>query len=601
MELLTEKALSALIRKANKAYYMTQEPIMTDAEYDALIVIMQNRFPFNKVVTEGHTTTKVSSRKVKLPYEMWSLDKIKPDADNLAKWRLLYPPLLGTYVVSVKVDGISALYHNGQLFTRGNGIEGQDISACIPFLQGKLPQGQCTVRGEMIVRKDIFQKKYQHMFANPRNFVGGVLNQKMPDPQVLPDLSFVAYEVLQPANLNPAQQLTFLQENHPTVEVVQYLTWPEIGLPQLAQLFQEWRRSYAYEIDGLVCYHNALHPRIPGQNPSHAFAFKMTLFEQGAETLVKAVHWAASKDGYLKPRVQFEPITIGGVLIEYATGFNAKFILENGIGPGALIQVVRSGDVIPHINQVLRRVSYEIQLPSEPPCEWNANKVDLVLTQAAKALDPAVRIKNIAGFFTTIGVDGMGPGITQKLYAAGYDTINKIVHMNVRDFSQLAGFQLTLAQKIQQGIALKLQEASLPLLMHASNLFGRGYGLKKITKAYEEHSLPPAEMQTFKTFLQELGLNYAAIELKDKEKDKHNDKNKKDQTLHNKTIVLSGFRDKAFQDELAQQGAIVGANVTKDTFVVICTNAQTNTGKIADAKKYNIPVLTLTEFRAKYI
>jgi DNA ligase (NAD+) len=607
---MNEEALVTLIRKANKAYYVLQKPIMSDAEYDALCTILQNQFPLNTVASEGHTNTPVFNRKVQLPYEMWSLDKIKPDTATLSKWLLIHGPVpmnSATYVVSCKVDGISALYHNGQLFTRGNGIEGQDISACVPYLSHKLPHGFCSVRGEIIVRKDVFEKKYAKLFANPRNFVGGILNQKVPPPDIVQDLSFVAYEVLEPRNLLPASQLTFLQEHHPSVEVIQYQTLPEISLHQLADLFQEWRRSYPYEIDGLVCYHNAkLHARIPGQNPSHAFAFKMALAEQSANTTVVAVHWAASKDGYLKPRVQFEPITIGGVLIEYATGFNAKFIQENGLGPGALIQVVRSGDVIPHIAQVLQ--STAAQLPSDLPCVWNANNVDLVLTEEAKAQDPGVLIKNITGFFTTIGVDGLGPGITQKLVAGGYDSIKKIVRMTTTDFSQLAGFQITLALKIQQGILTRLQEASLPLLMHASNLFGRGYGLKKITKAYTEQSLPALELQTFQTFLQGIGINYEDKkrnedeQREEKEKEKEKETEKEDNNiLLGKTVVISGFRDIRFQELLTQKGAILGTNVTKTTFALVCNNTQTRTGKTADALKYNIPILTLADFHCQFI
>ena len=92
----------------------------------------------------------------------------------------------------------------------------------------------------------------------------------------------------------------------------------------------------------------------PGKNPDHAFAFKMMLSEQVAEAKVVDVIWTPSKDGYLKPRVQIEPIKLSGVTIEYATGKNAQFIEKNRIGVGAVIQIVRSGDVIPDIIKIVK-------------------------------------------------------------------------------------------------------------------------------------------------------------------------------------------------------------------------------------------------------
>jgi NAD-dependent DNA ligase len=79
----------------------------------------------------------------------------------------------------------------------------------------------------------------------------------------------------------------------------------------------------------------------------------MVLSDQVAEVKVVDVIWTASKDGYLKPRVRVEPVHIGGVTIEYATGFNGKFIEDNKIGVGAIIQLIRSGDVIPYIKSVV--------------------------------------------------------------------------------------------------------------------------------------------------------------------------------------------------------------------------------------------------------
>ena len=115
---------------------------------------------------------------------------------------------------------------------------------------------------------------------------------------------------------------------------------------------QQNQGLYEYEIDGVIVSDDKIYNRTQ-QNPEHAFAFKMVLSEQMAEAKVVDIIWNASKDGYLKPRVRIEPVKIGGVTIEYTTGFNANYIETNRIGIGAVIQLIRSGDVIPYIKLYL--------------------------------------------------------------------------------------------------------------------------------------------------------------------------------------------------------------------------------------------------------
>ena len=87
----------------------------------------------------------------------------------------------------------------------------------------------------------------------------------------------------------------------------------------------EWRENYEYEIDGVIVSDNKIHVRKSG-NPDYALAFKMVISDQVAEVKVLDVIYSISKSGYIKPRVRIEPVKLGGVTIEYATGFNGKFI-----------------------------------------------------------------------------------------------------------------------------------------------------------------------------------------------------------------------------------------------------------------------------------
>jgi NAD-dependent DNA ligase len=93
----------------------------------------------------------------------------------------------------------------------------------------------------------------------------------------------------------------------------------------LSEILLKWRAEYLYEIDGVIVTNDKVYSRKTG-NPDHSFAFKMVLSDQIAEAKVVDVLWTPSKDGYLKPRVQIEPIQLGGVKIEYATGFNGSLL-----------------------------------------------------------------------------------------------------------------------------------------------------------------------------------------------------------------------------------------------------------------------------------
>jgi len=109
----------------------------------------------------------------------------------------------------------------------------------------------------------------------------------------------------------------------------------------------------------IVVRDNQHHSIISGKNPKYSFAFKTILTHEEAEVIVSHVEWNISKDGFLKPTVYFNPIHIGGVKIQKATGFNASFIQSNTIGPGSHIVIIRSGDVIPYIVRTL-----------SPSCKW---------------------------------------------------------------------------------------------------------------------------------------------------------------------------------------------------------------------------------------
>ena len=618
LDQLTLNDLTAILVLANDTYYNKKTPLMSDNEYDIIKEYVDRKYPANTITEQ--IGAPVQKNKVELPYNMPSMDKIKPDTSILTSWSAKYK---GPYVISRKLDGVSGMYISEpepKLYTRGDGKVGQDISHLIKHL--KLPKATgLVVRGEFIIPREVFKTKYADKFANARNMVSGMINSKTVDDSIR-DLHFVTYEVIAP-QLDPSKQLAALEKaGH---EVVKHEVVETVSNDMLSEILLDWRANSEYEIDGIIVTDDHVHPRVDG-NPDHAFAFKMVLSDQMAEAKVVDVEWSPSKDGYLKPRVRIEPIALGGVTIEYATGFNGKFIKDNKIGIGALIKLIRSGDVIPHIMSVSMPAD-EAKMPKEE-YSWTESGVDIVLTNVGD--NAVVREKNITMFFKTLEVDGLGEGNVKKLIKTGFDSVAKIIAMSKSDFETVEGFKEKTAEKLSVGIKEKVAKASLIEIMVASNTLGRGVSTKNlelIMEAYPQIFQSGESMEekvkmlvsikgvgeknakafvknmgTFLDFLRECGLEgklNASVVPKNVSVPVEN----LDTTnpLYGKTIVMTKVRDKSIIDHLAKVGAKLGDAMKKDTFVLIVKSHEDKSNKTEYALKNGIPIMTPEEFVKKYI
>jgi NAD-dependent DNA ligase len=615
LEKLSQKDLEELIVKANTAYY-NESPIMTDNEYDIVKELLERKFPKSDVLNE--VGAPVKKDKVTLPYEMASMDKIKPDTGALASWTTTYK---GPYVLSCKLDGVSGMYSTEgdvpKLYTRGNGLVGQDVSHLIKVLN--LPKHKGYVaRGEFIIPKKVFEEKYKEKFANPRNLVAGIVNSKTIDEKTR-DIHFVTYELIVPVS-KPSDQMRALSSlKHETVlnQTVKTLTNEYLSATLL-----DWRKDYEYEIDGIIVSNDLTYPRKSG-NPQHAFAFKMVISDQVAEVKVLDVLWSPSKDGYLKPRVRIEPLKLGGVTIEFATGFNAKFIKENKIGFGAMIEIVRSGDVIPFIKSVI--VPAPIPKMPDMNYRWTESGVDIILENAAE--DPTVREKTITAFFVGLEVDGLSTGNVKRLITAGFDTIPKIVHMQKTDFKKVEGFKEKLTEKIYTSLHDKLEKSSLVDVMAASGLLGRGMSNKKLepimstfpdiltskkTNAEKIKDLKSikgigkenaetfvSNIDKFNAFYKELFPGKSAVSLKNVLREAA--PIDKSSPLYGKKIVMTKIRDKNIIDWLQTVSAKLEDSMKKDVFVLIVKSHDDESNKTKFAKENNIPIMTPDEFKQKYM
>ena len=620
LEKLSQSDLEQMLIVANDVYYNTKEALMTDNEFDIVKEYIISKYPSNEVVNQ--VGAPVGKNKVKLPYEMWSMDKIKPDTGELPKWITRFP---GPYLLSCKLDGVSGLYTTEgtmpKLYTRGDGIYGQDVSHLLSVLKLPLIKG-IVVRGEFIIPREIFKAKYADTFANPRNLVSGIVNSKTVDAKAV-DVHFVAYESIVP-ELIPSEQFSRLSSIG--FEVADHRAEPSVTNELLSEYLVDKRTLYKYEIDGIIVADDHVYPRTSG-NPEHTFAFKMVLSDQKAEAKVVDVLWEPSKDGLLKPRVRIEPIHLGGVTITYATGYNAKFIEDNKIGVGAIIELIRSGDVIPKIMRVIVPATVP-KMPTEA-YTWNATHVDILIDDAGN--NRTVQEKNIVAFFTELEVDGLKAGNIKKIMDAGFDTVPKILAMTKTDFEK-CGFKST-AEKYAANIQKQMEVSNIVQLMAASGLMGRGIGNRKIapildafpdiltsdestdTKIEKIKSVKGIEQKTaatfveniprFVNFLTECGLAYklssTALTAVSVNQTAPIVEEFIKSPLNGKKIVMTKVRDKEIIDQLVKYGATLEDTMKKDTFVLIVKSKDDVSNKTKYAVEHNIPIMTPDEFRAIHL
>ena len=275
----------------------------SDMIYDMVIDVLRDDYDMdlenvNGVDGGGEVGSKVNDGAVLLPYFMGSMNKYKTEK-LVSQWRGKYD---APYVISAKLDGISAMYANGQLFTRGNGSHGRNISYLIPFLyMGETKIHEGGVRGELIMKKSVFQEKYAHLFSNARNLVCGIMNRqyKMGDEtdnihSLFNDIDFVAYDIYD-SHLSYVDKFKWLTKRG--FMVVQH----ECGVEHFDvavgdSYLKKWNQD-TYEIDGIIVSNHDVHVHALDGNPGFAFAYKNNNISVGMSVgVVDKVIWNISKD-----------------------------------------------------------------------------------------------------------------------------------------------------------------------------------------------------------------------------------------------------------------------------------------------------------------
>ena len=354
--------------EANKAYREGQS-FITDQEYDDLLESLKTEMSeeeyeeFVSTLNEGVIEKNVDG-KVKHPYIMGSLDKIKyEEPEVVLKW--IKDNIKNMLSVSAKVDGISsrAEYKNGNLVsltTRGNGLAGMDITSKAKYIK-HLPKvltngyGDFTgnIRGELVCFKEDFEK-VKDKYANPRNFVAGVVNRKDGDKKFsafeLGLITFVPYTILG-HDYTKSEQFSFLEDAGFNVAWNVLIDKSGIDDTIVDWLFNTAQDELPYETDGLVICDSEWRNE-DKYRPDGCKAYKTNLGV--GVTKVIGFDWGTpSANGKLTPVALLEPISLCGTIVKRVTCCNVSYLERMGIEIGKTVKVCKRGDIIPAIIEVL--------------------------------------------------------------------------------------------------------------------------------------------------------------------------------------------------------------------------------------------------------
>lgn len=621
---LSINELEKIIVYASDKYY-NDEPVISDAIFDMLREFLQLKSPTSKVLKQIGSPTK-SKDKVKLPYYLGSMDKIKPPSNKLENWCDKFEP---PYILTEKLDGVSALlvYSLSEpkisLYTRGTATHGMDITLLLRYIK-HVPSYETIVkylnknninsiafRGELIISKNKFTK-WADTMKNARNAVAGLVNSKTINPKLARSTSLVIYQIVDPV-YNMINQLEIIKElGFKTVHKKQL---DKLSFVQLSKYLLKRRSESKYIIDGIIITNNDIHPINIDGNPDYAWAFKDVLEDQKAISKVINIEWNTTKDNILMPTIIINPVDVGGVTIQRITGNNAKFIGDNKIGIGAEVEIIRSNDVIPKIERIIKGATVEF-----PDGEWNESGVHLI---GKNKDNDNMNIKNIYYFFSTINTMGLGEKIVEKIYNSGHKTIIDFLKLNIDDIVKIEGFKKKSAENIIESIKKSTINVPLYLLMKASNKLGRGMGgerakdvLEKYPNIINEHNKYTREelinmlmlisgweektstifadnFQNFIDFYKEIK-KYITIDTTIEKKPEG--------ILSGMKIVISGFRDADLEKFITNNGGELSSGVSKNTSILIIKDESiSGTGKVVKAKDLGVKIYTIDAFYKKFI
>lgn len=627
-----------MIKDASQKYYSTGRSDLTDAEFDSLLEKEKQQNPNSELLKIGHgydvDEDTTYGEKVDHRYGVvGSLPKCKIYKEFISIFKNVK---VDTIVASTKLDGLSIVlyFENGkftQAVTRGNGYQGIDVTDKIKYITklDSIVDSSFTggIRGEAVMSYSNFEKfKNIHPEAkNSRNSTAGLMNNK----EITSDLDFVDivfYTIVGSENRKFNSYTDILLYLETQLENQKIVKYTQLCLKDLSndiqltdsmdRLKDNWYGDYPY--DGIVNCADIIIDHTDGSIMYIANAFKFKA--ESKETIVTDVEWNLSKTGYLIPRVHFEPIELSGATIQYCAGHNALNIKELNIGKGARIQITRSNEVIPYLEEILE-YGEQYELPRIcPSCG------ETLILNGVHLQCPNTQCKNtdiqdaLIWMDNIVPVDGLG------------DTLK------IRFLNELLGDDISIENMYKHGpithvyskyIKKKLfnktfnrmftDSIRLDAAILALNIprFGDVTATKlakysdEIKKIYIENVNPMEKLQYMQVLKSIGNANFASLSQNEFKMLRLN--LIKDQIIWNTgntseeykgEVCITGrlsVKRSIFEEELRQFGYVAIGSVKKDTKYLITDNPNSGSSKNKNADKYNIPKLTEKEFRSKYM
>ncbi|MGE5335131.1 MAG: NAD-dependent DNA ligase LigA [Nitrososphaerota archaeon] len=494
------------INAADHAYYELNNPLLSDAEYDALmreLRALEETYP--ALITPDSPTQRVSGEaaagfvKVRHLTPMLSLANVRTP-DELRAWQQraqrLLPNATFTYVCEPKIDGLSMnlTYEHGRLVTgvtRGDGAVGEDVTANVRTI-GDIPHqlrqidalpipDRVEIRGEIYMRRSDFEALNERLaaeaeqagttprlFANARNGAAGSLRQKDPTVTASRPLSFLAYQIGQldgESGVEPRSQ----------VEVLDWLRgWgfpvspraTQVTTLEEAQAYCDQteldRFSVGYDIDGAVIKINERWQQIElgavNRDPRWAIAYKFAPIEGNTRLLDIVV--TVGRTGKLTPNARLEPIALGGVTVSRAQLFNEDEIRRKNLMIGDIVVVQRHGDVIPGIVKPLVELRDGSEkpwtFPKEcPVCGYPVFRAEGEADNYCTNTDcPAQRTERVIHFAAVMDIRGLGDAIAERLVEQNLVTdVADLYSLTEEQVLTLPGFQHKSATNLLRSIA----------------------------------------------------------------------------------------------------------------------------------------------------
>ena len=491
--------LVALLNRYATEYYTSDNPLVSDSEYDRLyreLVELETAYP-DQVLADS-PTHRVGGKvldgfeKYSHQYPLYSLQdafsREELDAfDARVRKELAHP----TYICELKIDGlsISLTYEKGILVagaTRGDGSIGENITENLKRVKDiplTLPEElDITVRGECYMPRASFdqvnqarQENGEPEFANPRNAAAGTLRQLDTAVVAKRNLATFLYQEASPSTRDSQEKvLKHLEQLGFVVNPKRVLAESMDEIWDFIQEIGQERDNLSYDIDGVVIKVNDL----TGQEelgftvkaPKWAVAYKFPAEEKEAQLL--SVDWTVGRTGVVTPTANLTPIQLAGTTVSRATLHNVDYIAEKDIRKDDTVIVYKAGDIIPAVLRVVesKRISEEkLDIPTNcPSCDSDLlHFEDEVALRCINPRCPAQIMEGLIHFASrdAMNITGLGPSIVEKLFAANLvKDVADIYRLQEEDFLLLEGVKEKSAAKLYQAIQASKENSAEKLL-----------------------------------------------------------------------------------------------------------------------------------------